>query len=322
MDPSMSLSDRPLASFMSLGFVALGLGACTFASPTHSTYNEAPDESDLTAASSSGASSSSAGTSSGGGAAPTTPAACEGAKLTKVDVSTLTACGDGKGHCYDKDKLPYLADELPACTGNDVCVPDKMLASGGDTPKACTSVLGAGGCASLLLTDLAKNQGSLTKDVCDDGEICAPCTDPTHDNAPTPFCSSFGVYDTACASEAGGGGGSGGTTPPPADTACCKHDDGSASGQCIADSAIPADQREDTDQLECSGGNKCVPAKFVAGNPTKCTVGLWDGVCLDQCFSSYLEYVQGALSEEECGATEACVPCSVLPDNTPGCQAD
>ena len=303
----------PLVSCLALGFVALALGACTFASPTHSTYNEAPAEDSLT--------SGGAGGTSGAAPANGAPTGCEGASFVAVDVSSLTACGEGKGHCYDKAKVPWIAGELAACTGNDVCVPDSMLASAGATPRSCKSVLGAGGCASLLVSSLAKNQSSLTQDTCDAGEICAPCVDPTHDNAPTPFCSAFGVYETACvtgSAGAGGSGSSGGTGP--GTVGCCNQPDGSSKGQCLVESAIPEDQREDVSQQECSGGNACVPTAFVANAPVKCEVGLMDGVCLDQCFSSYLEYVDGVLSVEECGATEACVPCAVLPDNTPGCQ--
>lgn len=314
-NPMKHLVRTPFVSCLTLGFVTLGLGACTFASPTHSTYNEAPAEDSLTSDGTSGA--------SAGGATPSNaaPAGCDAAKLVAVDVAGLTACGEGKGHCYDKAKVPWIAGELAACTGNDVCVPDSMLRAGGATPKSCASVLGAGGCASLLISSLAKNASSLGQDVCDAGEVCAPCVDPTHGNAPTPFCSAYGVYDTACVSGTAAGGGtssSGGAGSGP--SACCNQPDGSSKGQCLVTSAIPADQQEDVSQQECSGGNSCVPIAFVSNAPVKCEVALMDGVCLDQCFSSYLEYVDGMLSVEECGATEACVPCAFLPDNTPGCQ--
>lgn len=317
-EPPLMNSLARLVPCLSLPVVALTLGACTLASPTHSNYYEAPAADSLTGSSSGAAAGSGAATS--GGSSNPAPAGCDGASFIEVDVSSLTACGDGKGHCYDKAKVPWIAAELAACEGNEVCVPDSMLTSGGDTPKSCTSVLGAGGCASLLIGALNSNKGSLTQDVCADGEICAPCVDPTKGNAPTPFCSAFGVYENACGSEApaGSSGGSSGTAPAAA--ACCTKADGTSKGQCLAISAVPDDQRGDVSQLECSGGNACVPVAFVSNQPQKCEIGLMDGVCMDQCFSAYLEYSGGILEDDECGATEACVPCAALPDNTPGCQ--
>lgn len=316
------LARTPLVSCLSVALVALALGACTFASPTHSTYNEAPSDDPLTSGGSSGA----AAAGGGGASSNPAPAGCDGAAFKKVDVSSLTACGEGKGHCYDKAKVPWIAAELAACEGSEVCVPDSMLTSGGDTPKACTSVIGAGGCASLLVKGLNDNKGSLTQDVCADGEICSPCVDPTKGNAPTPFCSAFGVYENACSASAdpgtsssGGGASSSGGVPSGA-TPCCSKADGTSKGQCLALSAVPEDQREDVSQLECAGGNACVPVAFVSNQPAKCEIGLMDGVCMDQCFSAYLEYSGGVLEDDECGATEACVPCAALPGNTPGCN--
>lgn len=107
-----------------------------------------------------------------------------------------------------------------------------------------------------------------------------------------------------------------------AENACCKKADGTAAGQCLAETAVPEDQRDEIGPQECAEGNKCVPAAFVQGTPTKCTLGPFDGVCLDKCFNSYLETFGGLAASDDCGETEACIPCSVLPDNTPGCAAE
>lgn len=316
MTPLARPTRRPVAACLAFTFVSGSVAACTFASPIHSTYNEADESQSSSGATSGGA--------SGGGPSGTAPGGCDGAKFVKVDVAALKACGDGKGHCYDKAKVPWIADQFDPCEGNDVCVPDTMLTSGGDTPKSCKSVLGSGGCASLMIKQLKQNEASLGKDVCADGEACAPCIDPRNNNAPTPFCGPFGVYETACAASSAPSGttpADGGVAPTaPGAVQCCKKPDGSSKGQCISEQAIPAEQRDDAEQLECSGGNKCAPVAFVTNHPVKCEVAYLDGVCMDKCFSTYLEYSAGLLEGDDCPTEESCIPCKFLPDLTPGCE--
>ena len=292
--------------------LTMSLFACTLASPTYITAETATDPDGGAATSTSNDTSKPASTSAG-------TATCGTSDFVKPDVSTLTACGNGKGHCFDKTKTD-LASLFTACPdASQVCVPDEVLEADGGKLKSCTSVIGAGGCvnAGLIPSIAANGGGALKQDVCDAGQTCVPCTDPTHGNAPTPFCLATGVHQNACSTAT-----SAADAGPPA-AACCTTG-GKSSGVCIADSAIPADQQSSTSQLECSSGNKCVPAAFVSNTPVHCKAGnvLGKGVCLDKCFSGTLDTVSsvGLLDRDVCGATEVCIPCAFAPSATPGCQ--
>jgi hypothetical protein len=243
------------------------------------------------------------------------------AKFVKPDLTKLTSCGD-KAHCYDKAKMDQtMAGALIACKdASQVCVPDEVLNADGGKLKSCkVAVLNgaAGGCIQLDLLPQAKQQGgaALKQDVCDAGQACIPCTDPTNGNAPTPFCEPIGVRDAACSGgDSGGTSSSGGTTPAPAAQQACCTTNGNSNGVCIASSAIPADSQGSTIQDTCTGDNKCVPKAMVQGTPVTCDGGfLGNGVCLDKCFSGSLGFAGdiGILSQDKCGSTELCVPCKL-----------
>jgi hypothetical protein len=300
-----------IAAVMTVGTVA-----CTIGSPTYISSQEAEVTGEEGGTSSS--SSSSGGTPSGDAG----PLSCGKDDFTKPDLSKLTACGDGKGHCYAKDKVE-IASQLTACPdATQVCVPDEILQAGGQPLKSCTSIVGPGGCVTAtLIPQIIKQGGSALKpDVCGATQLCVPCKDPTNGDAPTPFCQPIGVHEKSCsASAAGGGGDAGARTPLPP---CCTTN-GKSNGVCLVETAVPEAQRSQTKQDVCAAGNKCVPAALVAGAPVKCTAGiLGAGVCMDKCFNDMMSFAGGIgiLSSQGCGTTEVCVPCSLVGgQGVPGC---
>ena len=151
----------------------------------------------------------------GSGNLPGSSAACTGGTFTAPDVSKLTACGGGKGHCFAKEKTPH-ADMLGACPdANEVCVPDEVLAAGGGRLKQCKSIIGDGACITMSLIPPmeadARAMSLLKQDVCDPGQTCVPCINPEDNGAPTPFCQPIGVYG-----ECSGGGTAATDAAPPA----------------------------------------------------------------------------------------------------------
>jgi hypothetical protein len=313
------METRSLGWIFAATTLAVAGSACTLASPTHIDVQQPPDTTSSDATQGTGASGGSSAASGTGGAS----SVCSG--FTKPDLTKLTACGGGKGHCYDKTKTP-APENFTACPdATMVCVPDEILNAGGDKLKSCTSVIGPGGCIDLAILnlppDLKSQSSALKQDVCDPGLVCAPCTDPTHNNAPTPFCQPIGVSDKACTAAPGGTAGS--TTPPAPSQGCCTTN-GKSNGVCIAESAIPASQKNQVIADTCSTGNVCAPAAFVAGTPTKCSADLLGtGVCIDKCFNGLMSLAGdiGLLPNQGCGATEVCIACLFLSgQGVPGCN--
>jgi hypothetical protein len=223
---------------------------------------------------------------------------CE-SPFIEVDPSSLKECSteDAKGHCYDKNKVPVSADQLKACDGDEVCVPDKLLRANGQKAKSCTFFLGAkpGACVSMLLRDVATNKGILTQDKCDDDERCAPCIRPdTQENS--HICDEpSGVHEADCTG--------GPTAKRP--KSCCH-----AMGACISEEGVPPDQRGYLDREVCPDGQLCAPASQVDNQPVKCSVLGLAGVCVDVCFASVLS-TTAQVTRAGCGPTELCVPCLV-----------
>jgi hypothetical protein len=287
------------------------VSACTLASPTNvkmepQDQTEKDDDTD-------GGAKKGGGAGGGGGAAA---AACAG-KVTKPDLGKLTACGGGKGHCYDKAKTP-APESFTACPNPaEVCVPDEILQAGGSPLKSCKSIVGPGGCINLMLLavpDAEKESAkALTKDVCSEGLVCAPCTDPRSGGA-TPFCQPIGVFAEACTVSAGGADGGAGAPAAAASQTCCTTK-GKSNGVCITDAVMSADQKADAPQDTCTGATKCVPAAFVQGKPVTCAAGLLGtGVCMDKCFNAMMSLAGsiGILRSDGCGDTEVCVPCALV----------
>jgi hypothetical protein len=209
---------------------------------------------------------------------------------------------------------------------NQACVADEIIKAGGAKLKSCTSIIGPGGCITVaLIPEIEKQGGSaLSQDVCDPGQKCVPCTDPRDANAPTPFCQPIGVYNEPCTGGAAGGGAEAGAPPPPPSPCCTNPSTGRSNGVCLAASALPADKVSQMVDDTCAAGEKCAPASLVNNQPSRCYAGANGlGVCMDKCFNGLLELAGlfGVMSQDWCGPTELCMPCSfVQGQGVPGCQ--
>ncbi|MBX3212582.1 MAG: hypothetical protein KF850_11160 [Labilithrix sp.] len=228
---------------------------------------------------------------------------CE-SPFAKPPLRELESCGDGKGHCFDGARTPLPESKLRACTGSDVCVPDKLLLAGGEKLKACTFLnKKPGACLSLLVKDIELHKNELQRDVCDDDERCAPCVDPTN-GEDTHLCDPIGVHERACV---GGEGASAET--------CCH-----GFGVCMNEDAAPEGSREDLQRETCPSKQVCAPAAMVEGRPVKCDVLGVAGVCLDTCFASMLRPTT-VVMRGGCGPTELCLPCAIgKGQGMPGCD--
>jgi hypothetical protein len=298
-----------------LGAFVAGSIACTFASPTSSTYNAAADQ-DGGLPNSTKSDPSAPVAADGGAAACTAP-------FTAPDLSTLTACGTGgDAHCYDADKVGDLGN-LTACpTAGKVCVPDAILSANGKKLATCNSVVNTpGACVSTVMPDVAANAAQLTKDTCTGAdEKCIPCVNPLN-MQPTPFCVEVGARASSCGSPAPSAASDGGSAAPL--PTCCTHTDKTTGGVCVPNSVVPAAQLSSALQDTCATATKCVPADFVANKPKTCSslAGITSGVCLDKCFSSTLSDLSVILDSNDCSDEQVCVPCFVAKDEgLPGCQ--
>ena len=222
--------------------------------------------------------------------------------FAKPDLASLKACGEGRGHCFPKNKSPVTS--LPDCDGGDICVPDKLLEANGGKLKACKFFLNGkpGVCMSTLVKDIAAHVNEMLPDVCDADERCAPCVDP-RDGKDTKICDAMGVHEGACT-------GGPGTRAP----SCCH-----GAGLCMNESGVPEDNRGDLSRDTCTAGKLCAPAAMVSGEPVHCGVVGLPGVCLDVCFAKMLSPA-ATMVRGECRPTEVCLPCLVgKGQGMPGC---
>ena len=227
---------------------------------------------------------------------------CNGAFATP-ELSTLTPCGDGAGHCYDGSKT--ILAGLPSCTGSgDTCIPDKVLKANGTKPKSCTFYFNGkpGACVSLLLKDIAAHKGDLHQEDCDADERCAPCISPL-DGSDTHLCDPAGVYQDKCQGGAA------------AQQQTCCH----GQGLCINADAAPSDQRDNMSPDVCRDSKLCAPTALVDGTPQHCTAFAAPGVCIDLCFAKMLGPAAPVI-RSGCGPTAVCLPCVIgSGQGVPGC---
>src|SRR5262245_14344804 len=113
------------------------------------------------------------------------------------DPATLPACCQdlaGNGHCLEDSIIPAeLRGYASACTGGGLCIPDKIIETGGIfTPKGCASLSSEPGvCLSVCIPQVAEYVGLLPQDICDVDERCTPCVSPL-DGMPTGACDLVG----------------------------------------------------------------------------------------------------------------------------------
>lgn len=262
----------------------------------------------------------------------------EGGGLSAADPSALEKCeckDGGAARCVPKSAIPAsFASQLGACD-NGVCVPDKLVKSGGAAPKTCKSIAGEGRCMNICIPEVGKQRALLnrgTGDACDDDELCVPCLNPLEDNKPTGVCeigksggSSGATPKKTCtkkktpdapAPSTGGGA----TEPAGGDAASCPYKgkplDTSAfpacgtGGRCVPATAVSEAQRSRLDS--CATG-LCAPEKMVANAgqylpPTCVSIAGAEGRCLSTIIKD-IAAKKGQIPQSTCAADELCAPC-------------
>jgi hypothetical protein len=229
---------------------------------------------------------------------------------TQFDACNPTCYG---AHCVPSSLVPASLQSLLAACTDGFCTPDSLVAGGGfAVPKTCTSVAGAEGrCLSTCLPQIAGEAALLPVDVCDMGEVCAPCFDPT---AADPTAGT-GACTLACDKP----------TQPPVIITCPWSGPNvvdpstfpDCSPACAGAHCIPADQVPTAQQAllaSCGGGTGfCAPDAIIATAdnfvPKHCasSAGV-EGRCLSLCLPD-IAAKANLLPQDVCAADERCAPC-------------
>jgi hypothetical protein len=235
-----------------------------------------------------------------------------------IDPTTLPACGgpNSEAHCMDAKLVPSsMAGQLATCpTG--YCVPDKLIASGGQfIPKTCTSVDGAEGrCTNTVIPRIAQEASMLPQDVCDSAERCAPCYDPL-----------TGADSGACRISCDPG-----PTKPAVTFAKCCGSGNNTKGRCVPTSSVPASEAKQLKTDTCMKGTEsCVPNDLLdpSFKPQQCQAsgfltGDYTGVCLSNCLD--FGFAGITLAQGNCDGDHTCAPCTNpltgQPSGAPGCM--
>jgi len=218
-----------------------------------------------------------------------------------VDPSVLDACGEcGAAHCLPSGFLTAeQASMLADCpTGGDKCVPDLLIETGGMfLLEVCESLAGVEGrCLSTCVPQVSEQAARLPKDVCEDGELCAPCFDPI-----------TGLATGACSQSC---------DPGPAEeplvfAGCCDNGADENIGSCVPLALVPEDQRTLLGQDSCEGTDLCAPVTIAAGayQPVECEgPGGAEARCLAACLPDIAAQAD-RLVRGSCAQGELCAPC-------------
>jgi hypothetical protein len=233
-----------------------------------------------------------------------------------IDVAKLPPCGAG-AHCIPTDLAGPAAAQLKKCEGpaGSVCAPDKSIQAGGQyLPKTCNAVANAEGrCINVVIPAIEAQKKNLTKDICDESELCAPCFDPTS-GKDTGVCKTV-----SCDSP---------KKPATTFKACCTKEGGESRAKCVPTTVIPAEQQQqlDDDDGTCVKDEElCVPNEMlqpnykggVACQAKMIFLGEYEGVCLSDCLDGV-----GILPRSTCEEGFKCVPCERggKPTGAPGCK--
>jgi hypothetical protein len=184
-------------------------------------------------------------------------------------------------------------DLLSRCNDKDVCVPLSLAETGGKALLTkCSSLNGAEGrCISSCVPLVATQAKQLPKDVCQGGDLCAPCYDPR-----------TGEDTLACRQ----GCDKGPTEPPKVFDKCC-----SDRGLCVPP-ALAADQARNLNNDTCSEGLLCAPKELA--DPTfmakSCdSIDGAEGRCISTCVGGAVAKQKDRLPTAGCGQDEVCAPC-------------
>jgi hypothetical protein len=233
-----------------------------------------------------------------------------------VDPESFPPCPNCmEGHCIPTSLIPpESADQLGDCDAMNKCVPDDLIASGGDfIPPTCMSIAGAEGrCLSECLPDIEAQAAQLPQDTCPAGQRCAPCYDP------------FTAMATgACTQSCDPGP----TQPPVTFPVCCTNH-----GHCIPSELVPMDQQSQLAEDTCPMGQGflCLPdgfadMTFVAQPCHTGTISLIfgseyePGACLPDCLPATNNFLIG---QDDCAAGYKCAPCLEPPGGNPSGACD
>lgn len=201
-----------------------------------------------------------------------------------VAITLMTAVGVGQ------TQLDLLAN----CDSTSKCVPGKFVQYQNKfTLKTCTSVAGAEGrCLSECIPQVSSQASFLPKDICGDGELCAPCYDPR-----------TGADTQACHQ----GCDTGPTKPAVQFASCC-----GGNGSCVPTSVVPSQYVSLLGADTCTNaGDLCAPTKFqdLTYKPPACnSVGGFEGRCIPDCIPQVAAQ-KSFLPQDTCSAGELCAPC-------------
>jgi hypothetical protein len=233
---------------------------------------------------------------------------------TEPSVTFDACCDDGSGLCVPPEVIdPTQAAALgqDTCAEGRLCTPAE-LADATFSPVTCTSVAGAEGrCLSTCVELVSKNSTLLPQDVCADGELCAPCTDPRSSEL-TGACSINGDAPTE--------------DPIIFDAKCCAD-----TGLCVPSNAVPDKYSSLLPVDSCaSEGSDWVCAPVVKLNDIdaplpSCTPSIPGpddpgGACVPQCIAD--KQIQDnlltalGLAQQDCDAGWICAPCQNPLDGT------
>ncbi len=257
-------------------------------------------------------------------------AACDRPR-EEIDVEAFPECDLCElARCVPQELVhPHEAELLAACDNGRLCVPERLLRTGGAfVPPTCRSLGGAEGrCLSLCVPAVAEQAERLPQDLCDDDQRCAPCVEPTTGEA-TPACSLSCDTGPAEASVLFDG--------------CCE-----GRGTCVP-AALAGDDAENLPGMECEDRGEpyvCAPNEKVEDSDYRfpscktvvdCTqaedetaqlgcetgglglVPLSDqpGACVPRCILAEREPTAGlhphrVYQQGSCAEGEACAPCEI-----------
>ncbi|MGZ3450787.1 MAG: hypothetical protein ACXVEF_14390 [Polyangiales bacterium] len=238
-----------------------------------------------------------AGPSADTGPVDTGPPMCPHEGPPVIDPASLPSCQCGGAHCLPPSVVPTdLSSKLADCTtGAGKCVPDDLIASGGEfIPKTCHSIAGnEGRCLSSCLPDVAAQATMLPRDVCADTEKCVPCTNPL-DGKDTGACK------LSCDP--------GPTEPAKPLPKCCKD-----RGSCVPASAAGSAAKNLTQDSCADKADVCAPDVFLHKTwkridceaSTILLGSAGPGVCMPEC----IDGMSFLLQKGACPDGMKCAPC-------------
>lgn len=254
-----------------------------------------------------------------------TPDPCPPSMSGMPDITILTACTGtkgSKGRCAPKVILGSFADtfEKASCKDTQVCLPEELIKNGSKVSlKKCDVAGNEGRCFWPLAKELLAKYDflkSMTKDQCQDEQVCAPCLNPLNDQ-PTGICSLGAEPSPECKAKADkdaakGGFAAGLACPldePILDPENLPPLDCSSNMACV-DKALVGDQASKL--KPCSKG-VCAPLKSVirAGNyvPKTCkSLNGAEGRCANVGIPAIAEQ-KALLPKADCDDDERCAPC-------------